>query len=146
MRSSLPARMLLPRCWQELPIEDGLMVDSSVPRPFSHVMSVDVEDYFQVEAFAGSISRSDWERFPTRVEANTHLILDLFDEHGARGTFFLVGWVAERFPSLVREIVARGHEPACHSYWHRTDRKSTRLNSSHGYISYAVFCLKKKKI
>src|SRR5205807_5284824 len=86
----------------------------------SHVMSVDVEDYFQVEAFAGSISRSDWERFPTRVEANTHLILDLFDEHGARGTFFLVGWVAERFPSLVREIVARGHEPACHSFWHRT--------------------------
>ena len=96
------------------------MVHSSVPRPFSHVMSVDVEDYFQVEAFAGSISRSDWERFPTRVEANTHRILDLFDEHGARGTFFLVGWVAERFPSLVREIVARGHEPACHSYWHRT--------------------------
>jgi len=99
-------------------------------------MSVDVEDYFQVEAFAGSISRSDWERFPTRVEANTHRILDLFDEHGARGTFFLVGWVAERFPSLVREIVARGHEPACHSYWHRTVYSLTpeefrRLNFIH---------------
>jgi polysaccharide deacetylase family protein (PEP-CTERM system associated) len=93
---------------------------SQESRKLVHVMSVDVEDYFQVEAFAGSISRADWEHFPSRVERNTLRILDLFDEHGVRGTFFLVGWVAERFPSLVKEIVARGHEPACHSYWHRT--------------------------
>jgi len=89
-------------------------------RKITHVMSVDVEDYFQVEAFAGTVTREDWERFPSRVERNTRRILDLFDERGVRGTFFLVGWVAERFPALVKEIVARGHEPACHSYWHRT--------------------------
>lgn len=89
-------------------------------RPITHIMSVDVEDYFQVEAFAGSITRADWEQFAPRVDTNTRRILELFDEHGVQATFFLVGWVAEKFPSLVREIVARGHEPACHSYWHRT--------------------------
>lgn len=92
----------------------------TVTRPITHIMSVDVEDYFQVEAFAGTITRADWDSFPPRVDGNTRRILDLFDEHNVRATFFLVGWVAEKFPSLVREIVARGHEPACHSYWHRT--------------------------
>ncbi len=87
---------------------------------FTHIMSVDVEDYFQVEAFGDSVRRSDWDRFPSRVEGNTRRILDLFDEHNVQATFFLVGWVVEKFPSLVKEIVARGHEPACHSYWHRT--------------------------
>jgi polysaccharide deacetylase family protein (PEP-CTERM system associated) len=85
-----------------------------------HVMSVDVEDYFQVEAFSDRISRKDWDSFPSRVEQNTKILLDLFDEHGVRATFFIVGWVADRIPGMVREIVARGHEPACHSYWHRT--------------------------
>ena len=91
-----------------------------VSQELVHVMSVDVEDYFQVEAFARTILRADWDKFPSRVERNTRRVLDLFDAHGAHGTFFLVGWVAERFPALVKEIVSRGHEPACHSYWHRT--------------------------
>src|SRR5436190_16855085 len=85
----------------------------------TNIMSVDVEDYFQVEAFAGVISRSDWDQYPTRVEANTRRILDLLERLGVRSTFFILGWVAERYPALVREIVERGHEPACHSYWHR---------------------------
>ncbi|HEY2497894.1 MAG TPA: XrtA system polysaccharide deacetylase [Candidatus Angelobacter sp.] len=86
----------------------------------THVLSVDVEDYFQVEAFAGSVERKSWDRWPSRVVANTQRVLNLFDEHNASGTFFIVGWVAEKFPHLVREIQSRGHELACHSYWHRT--------------------------
>ena len=85
-----------------------------------HILSVDVEDYFQVEAFAGSISRESWDSWPSRVVGNTQRVLDLFDEYGAKATFFFVGWVAQRFPHLVREVQARGHELACHSFWHRT--------------------------
>jgi polysaccharide deacetylase family protein (PEP-CTERM system associated) len=81
---------------------------------------VDVEDYFQVEAFAGSVDRNGWDKWPSRVVANTHRALDLFDQHDAKGTFFFVGWVAARFPQLLREVQSRGHELACHSYWHRT--------------------------
>ncbi len=83
------------------------------------IVSVDVEDYFQVEAFADKVERSRWSEYPSRVESNTHAVLDLFDESKVRGTFFALGWVAEHFPGLVREIVRRGHEIACHSYWHR---------------------------
>ncbi len=86
----------------------------------THILSVDVEDYFQVEAFAGSVSRESWNQWPSRVVANTQRVLDLFDEYNAKATFFFVGWVAEQFPQLVREVQSRGHELACHSYWHRT--------------------------
>src|SRR5712691_6302084 len=85
-----------------------------------HVLSVDVEDYFQVEAFAGSVDRECWDQWPSRVVANTQRVLDLFDDYNAKATFFFVGWVAARFPHLVREVQSRGHELACHSYWHRT--------------------------
>ena len=86
----------------------------------THILSVDVEDYFQVEAFAGSVSRESWNEWPSRVVSNTQRVLDLFDEYNAKATFFFVGWVAEHFPHLVREVQSRGHELACHSYWHRT--------------------------
>jgi polysaccharide deacetylase family protein (PEP-CTERM system associated) len=86
----------------------------------THVLSVDVEDYFQVEAFARSVDRESWDEWPSRVVPNTLRVLDLFDKRNAKGTFFIVGWVAEKFPHLVREIQSRGHELACHSYWHRT--------------------------
>ena len=85
----------------------------------NNVISVDVEDYYHVEAFSDVVKRSDWDSYPSRVEANTRRLLDLFDEAAVEATFFILGWVAERYPGLVREIVARGHEPACHSYWHR---------------------------
>ena len=84
-----------------------------------NVISVDVEDYFHVEAFSDIVDRKNWDQYPSRVEANTKRILDLLDESGVKGTFFVLGWVAERYPNLVREIVSRGHELACHSYWHR---------------------------
>lgn len=83
-----------------------------------NVMSVDVEDYFQVQAFAHCISRDSWDSRPSRVEANTARILDLFVAHGVQGTFFTLGWVAERFPALVRRIVANGHELASHGWDH----------------------------
>jgi len=90
-----------------------------------NILSVDVEDYFQVEAFTDTVKSSDWVSYPSRVEDNTHRVLDLFDKCGVKGTFFILGWVAERKPHLVRAIVERGHEPACHSYWHRLIYKLT---------------------
>ncbi len=90
------------------------------PKEMTHVLSVDVEDYFQVEAFAGSVHRESWDQWPSRVVANTQRVLDLFAQYNVKATFFFVGWVAARFPHLVREVQSCGHELACHSYWHRT--------------------------
>ena len=84
-----------------------------------HILSIDLEDYFHVEAFAGSVSREQWSDFPARVEANTHRLLDIFDRFDVKATFFVLGWVAWRFPGLVRQVQERGHDLACHSYWHR---------------------------
>jgi peptidoglycan-N-acetylglucosamine deacetylase len=82
-------------------------------------LSVDVEDYFHVEAFADRIRPDSWSRYPSRVVANTRRVLQLFQESGAHATFFVLGVVAEQEPALVREIVAAGHEVGCHSYLHR---------------------------
>ena len=79
---------------------------------------VDVEDYFQVQAFAEAIDRRQWDGMDARVEANTDRILDQFARAGAHGTFFTLGWVAERHPLLVRRIVAAGHELASHGHGH----------------------------
>jgi polysaccharide deacetylase family protein (PEP-CTERM system associated) len=86
---------------------------------FRNVISVDVEDYFHAEAFSGIVKPSDWETAASRVEANTKRILELFAELKVSATFFVLGWVAERHPALVREIASAGHELACHSYQHR---------------------------
>jgi polysaccharide deacetylase family protein (PEP-CTERM system associated) len=83
-----------------------------------NAMTVDVEDYFQVSAFAGSIDRADWDAFPCRVERNTDRVLGIFADAGVRATFFTLGWVAERYPELVRRIVEGGHELASHGYAH----------------------------
>lgn len=87
--------------------------------PLTDGLSVDVEDYFHVEAFVDQIGRDQWETFPSRVHNNCERILNLFERHGWRATFFVLGWVAERNPGLVREIAQAGHELACHSYAHR---------------------------
>ena len=89
------------------------------------IISVDVEDYFHVEAFAGVVDRGDWDLYSSRVEQNTERILALFDECSITGTFFILGWVAERYPGLIHRIAQRGHELACHSYWHRLVYKLT---------------------
>ncbi|HVD93302.1 MAG TPA: XrtA system polysaccharide deacetylase [Vicinamibacterales bacterium] len=87
--------------------------------PIVNAMTVDVEDYFHVSVFDGLIPRQEWASMESRVCANTERILQLFDEEGITGTFFVLGWVAERFPRLVRDIAARGHEIASHGFEHR---------------------------
>ncbi len=84
-----------------------------------NALTVDVEDYFHVSAFEQCIRRDEWDCFPLRVVDNTRRILDLFDEFDAKGTFFVLGWVAEKVPELVREIDRRGHEVACHGFSHQ---------------------------
>jgi polysaccharide deacetylase family protein (PEP-CTERM system associated) len=81
-------------------------------------MTVDVEDYFQVQAFAHCIARASWEHTPPRVEANVDRILALFDAAGVKATFFTLGWIAQRHPAMVRRIVAEGHELASHGWDH----------------------------
>lgn len=84
-----------------------------------HALTVDVEDYYHVSAFADTIAPGDWGSLSSRVEKNTLQLLELFDEHNTRATFFVLGWVAERFPRLVREIAELGHEVASHGYSHQ---------------------------
>jgi polysaccharide deacetylase family protein (PEP-CTERM system associated) len=84
----------------------------------ANAMTVDVEDWFQVQAYADAIPRDAWDGLPRRVEANTDRLLALFDRAGVRATFFTLGWVAERHPALVRRIVAGGHELASHGFGH----------------------------
>jgi polysaccharide deacetylase family protein (PEP-CTERM system associated) len=83
------------------------------------VFTVDVEDWFQVSAFDRTISRSSWDGRESRVERNTDRMLALLDETGALGTFFTLGWVAQRFPQLIRRIADAGHEVASHGFWHQ---------------------------
>jgi polysaccharide deacetylase family protein (PEP-CTERM system associated) len=84
-----------------------------------NVMTVDVEDYFHVSAFDAVVSRASWDRYESRVAKNTDALLDIFESAGVRGTFFVLGWVAARFPSLVRRIADRGHEVASHGFHHQ---------------------------
>ncbi len=84
-----------------------------------NVLTVDVEDYFHGEGFASHIRYDQWDSFTPRVERNVRRTLDLFAKHGAKGTFFVLGWVAYKFPALVREIVSAGHEVGSHGYKHR---------------------------
>ncbi len=83
-----------------------------------NAMSVDIEDWFQVGAFETVIDRADWDQLEHRVERNSEAVLELFDEAGIKATFFILGWVAERYPSLMQKIAAAGHEIANHGYDH----------------------------
>jgi polysaccharide deacetylase family protein (PEP-CTERM system associated) len=96
-----------------------------MPPGLVNAMTVDVEDWFQVQAFAGTIGRDRWDGLERRVEANTNRILDMFAAARVHGTFFTLGWVAERHPALIRRIVADGHELASHGYWHRLAHEQT---------------------
>ncbi len=84
-----------------------------------NAMSIDVEDYFQVSAFAPHIRRDEWDAMPCRVERNMDVILGLLDEANSKATFFTLGWIAERYPQVVRRIVDAGHELASHGYGHQ---------------------------
>ncbi len=79
---------------------------------------MDIEDYFQVSAFEKVINRSDWESLQCRVEQNTDTVMQIFADHNAKGTFFILGWVAERYPELIKRIAEQGHEIASHGWDH----------------------------
>jgi polysaccharide deacetylase family protein (PEP-CTERM system associated) len=91
----------------------------SAARGVVNVMTVDVEDYFHVSAFDAVVSRANWDGYESRVSKNTDELLAIFDHAGVRGTFFVLGWVAARFPSLVRRIADLGHEVASHGFHHQ---------------------------
>jgi polysaccharide deacetylase family protein (PEP-CTERM system associated) len=84
-----------------------------------HHFTVDVEEYFQVSALESHVPRKEWDRIPSRVAGGVHQLLELLACYGAQGTFFTLGWVADRHPGLVREIAAAGHEVASHGWGHR---------------------------
>ncbi|TVO73615.1 MAG: DUF3473 domain-containing protein [Sedimenticola selenatireducens] len=89
-------------------------------------MTVDVEDYFHVSAFENHIKKNQWEGLECRIERNIDRILDLYRQHNIKATFFTLGWVAERYPALIKTIAQDGHEIACHSYWHRRVSSQTQ--------------------
>lgn len=90
-----------------------------MPRgPLTNALTIDVEDYFQVSAMAPYVPRNSWDQRECRVERNVERILALLERHNAQGTFFTLGWIAERYPALVRRIVDGGHELASHGYGH----------------------------
>ena len=91
-----------------------------------NALTIDVEDYFQVSAFAPYIARNTWDSIPCRAEANVARILELLEARNAKATFFTLGWIAERHPSLVRAIVAQGHELASHGYGHQRASDQSR--------------------
>jgi polysaccharide deacetylase family protein (PEP-CTERM system associated) len=101
-----------------------------------NAMTVDVEDYFQVSALAPHIPRSDWDSMACRVEMNVDRLLTLFADHGAHVTFFTLGWVAQRYPGLVRRIVDAGHELASHGHAHLRASDQTQTEFLHD-ISHA---------
>lgn len=84
-----------------------------------NALTVDIEDYFHASVFRTNVSPEEWSRLPARVERNTRKVLELLADSNTHATFFILGWVAERYPSLVREIQSAGHELGCHSYAHR---------------------------
>ncbi len=87
--------------------------------PITNAITIDVEDYFQVSAFEHTIDRNNWDSLEHRVAANMDKVLALFDETDIKATFFILGWVAERYPQIVRNIVDNGHELASHGYGHQ---------------------------
>jgi polysaccharide deacetylase family protein (PEP-CTERM system associated) len=84
-----------------------------------NALSVDVEDYFHVEAFASHISPQEWDSYDPRVEKNTIKVLELFEKNRVSATFFILGWVAEKYPKLIRRIADAGHEIGCHGFAHQ---------------------------
>jgi len=96
-----------------------------------NALSIDVEEYFHAHAYEDVVERAEWGGLPGRVRANTRRLLALLAEHGTRATFFVLGWVAERHPELVREIAAAGHEVGSHGYAHQLLYRQTPAEFAH---------------
>lgn len=101
------------------PVGGDAARSARVAPAITNALTIDVEDYFQVSAFAPYIRREDWDSRECRVERNVERILELLAERGIEATFFTLGWIAERYPQLVRRIAAAGHEVASHGYGHQ---------------------------
>jgi polysaccharide deacetylase family protein (PEP-CTERM system associated) len=99
----------------------------NAPFDIANALTVDVEDFFQVSALSPYVQRADWDRIPRRVQHNVEAILSLFGEARVHATFFTLGWIAERHPSLVKRIVAEGHELASHGYGHLRIHEQTEV-------------------
>jgi polysaccharide deacetylase family protein (PEP-CTERM system associated) len=99
---------------------------NSFLKPIINAMTVDVEDYFHVSAFENTINKADWKSMPLRVEKNTYRLLELFEKHGVKSTFFTLGWVAEQCPNLIKAIVEQGHELASHGFAHQRITEMTQ--------------------
>lgn len=108
----------------------------SARSPLTNALTIDVEDYFQVSAFAPHINRADWDSRECRVEHNIDRILKLLGEEQTKATFFTLGWVAERYPQMVRRIVSEGHELASHGYGHQRASDLTESEFFHD-VSHA---------
>jgi len=108
----------------------------SARSPLTNALTIDVEDYFQVSAFAPHINRADWDSRECRVEHNIDRILKLLGEEQTKATFFTLGWVAERYPQMVRRIVSEGHELASHGYGHQRASDLTEAEFFHD-VSHA---------
>src|SRR5512132_4416513 len=104
----------------------GIVRDRAVEMPLVNALSIDVEDYFQVSAFASCIERSSWDSIECRVERNIDCVLALLAEGNAKATFFTLGWIAERYPQLVRRIADAGHELASHGFAHHRASEQER--------------------
>lgn len=131
MQSSYTRTPVSPMVRKGTPTSDK----TASPEPYSwgatdsartpNAMTVDVEDYYQVEAFSHQVSLSDWPNYEGRVERNVERLLRLLADHDVHGTFFTLGWIAERYPELIKRIVDAGHELASHGYDHtRVDQQS----------------------
>lgn len=97
---------------------DGMLLNGARGQTITNALTIDVEDYFQVSALADHFPRQSWDTVPCRVERNMERILALLDAHAVKATFFTLGWIAERYPQLVRRIAEEGHELASHGYGH----------------------------
>jgi polysaccharide deacetylase family protein (PEP-CTERM system associated) len=130
-REGLPAREPSPRFDVDAPTPAPSQLSLADDRRPVNAFTVDVEDYFHVAALSSVISRDSWSTREYRVEANTDRVLAVLAERSIRGTFFILGWVAERSPSLVRRIAAGGHEIACHGFSHELVYRQTEQEFRH---------------
>jgi len=108
--------------------------DHTSIHPMVNAMTVDVEDYFHVSAFEQVINKSDWDSLELRVEKNTFRLLELFELHQVKSTFFTLGWVAEKCPNLIKAIVEQGHELASHGYSHQRALGMSREEFKHDVL------------
>ena len=104
------------------------------PTTVRNALTIDVEDYFQVSAFAPHIARTDWPRLECRVEANVERILLLLDDKGIHATFFTLGWIAERYPAMLRRVAGAGHEVASHGHAHLRASQQSRIEFLHDVV------------